>query len=386
MLATTTRNATLNDLAQLLTQQDARKLDVVAHASQVTALPNGNIRIAGTEPVLDDDGVTMTAGEYRPTSVFESGVAAKLDIPSRYLRRMRTDRPDLWAGNINGWMHGSRVRRTADGATSQQYPGDDRRFLLRCFKGDDGQPGIARAFLSDSYKAIDNLDVLLAAMDGVRAAGVEVDVHSCDLTDNRMHVRMHAPQIAAMAPTLLRGYRSPFTGESGTDNPVVFAGLRIGNSETGGGAFSIAPELRVLVCKNGMTMNVDAIRSVHLGGKLEEGIIRWSDATQMQAKELVKSKTADAVRTFLDADYLQSAITRLERRAGEEVRNVEEVQVLARSQGVSQAEVDGMLEFFVKGGQMTRGGVANALTAYSQTLDDADAAAELDVKAVRLLV
>ena len=31
-----------------------------------------------------------------------------------------------------------------------------------------GSGGVARAFVSDSYKIIDNLDVLLAALDGVR--------------------------------------------------------------------------------------------------------------------------------------------------------------------------------------------------------------------------
>ena len=49
--------------------------------------------------------------------------------------------------------------------------GDDRRFLLRCLRpGDRGGGGAARAFLSDGYKIIDNLDVLLAALDGVRGS------------------------------------------------------------------------------------------------------------------------------------------------------------------------------------------------------------------------
>ena len=34
--------------------------------------------------------------------------------------------------------------------------------------------GVARALLSDSYKVIDNLDALMATLDGIRQAGVEV--------------------------------------------------------------------------------------------------------------------------------------------------------------------------------------------------------------------
>ena len=53
---------------------------------------------------------------------------------------------------------------------------------------------------------------------------------------------------------LLAGYRSPFTGASGADNPVVFAGFVITNGETECGAFSPTPQLVVQVCRNGMTI------------------------------------------------------------------------------------------------------------------------------------
>ena len=49
---------------------------------------------------------------------------------------------------------------------------DARNFLVRCFRGDPGQPGVARALLSDSYKVMDNFDLLLAVLDGVTQAGV----------------------------------------------------------------------------------------------------------------------------------------------------------------------------------------------------------------------
>jgi len=42
--------------------------------------------------------------------------------------------------------------------------------------GDRVRPGAVRAFLSDGYKIIDNLDVLLAALDGVRQTGFPVQV------------------------------------------------------------------------------------------------------------------------------------------------------------------------------------------------------------------
>ena len=53
-----------------------------------------------------------------------------------------------------------------------------------------------------------------------------------------MYVRVVCEQVQALAPALLAGYRSPFTGAAGADNPVVFSGFVITNSETGCGAFS----------------------------------------------------------------------------------------------------------------------------------------------------
>jgi hypothetical protein len=78
-----------------------------------------------------------------------------------------------------------------DAKVSAWRDGDARKFLIRCLRPAGGSgPGAARAFLSDRHKRIDNLDVLLAALDGVRAAGVPVEVDGCDLTERRMYVRV----------------------------------------------------------------------------------------------------------------------------------------------------------------------------------------------------
>jgi hypothetical protein len=145
----TTRNASLAELAQLLRNQHAAMTDIVAPAAAIRA-DGARLVVAGTDPVLSDEGVTMTVGTYTPTDVCDGGLADKLGIPSSYLRRLRSQRPALYDANVNGWLEH-----------------DTRRFLTRSLRGESGG-GIARAFLSDGYKIIDNLDVLMAALDGVR--------------------------------------------------------------------------------------------------------------------------------------------------------------------------------------------------------------------------
>lgn len=384
-MSTTTRNATLQDLAALLVDQQARKVDIVAPASKIEAV-NGLIKVEGSTPEITADGVTITDGLYQPTAIFDEGVSEKLGIPLAYVRKMRAERTDLWDCNVNGWLQGTpTVYGTYDAVTEYHNP-DPRAFLLRTFKPNDGEGvGIARAFLSDKYARMDNLDCLTAALDGVREAGVNVDIDGCDLTDRRMQVRIIAPQIAAMAPVLLEGYRSPFTGQSGSDNPTVWAGLVISNSEVGGGAFSITPRLVVEVCKNGMTITKDAQRAVHLGGRLDAGVIEWSEETQRKALELVRSKTVDSVRSFLSPEYVERTVRALEAKAGEEVSTVDAVKDLTKGLSFNQDQIDSVLGHFVRGGQMTVGGVANAITAAAQDQGDGDSAADMEQAASRLL-
>jgi hypothetical protein len=123
--------------------------------------------------------------------------------------------------------------------------------------------GIARAVLSERYRFVDNLDVLLAVLDSIRKAGADVQVGRCDLTERRMYVQIASNSVAARAQALLRDYVSPFTGALGADNPLVFV---LSNSETGHGSFSITPRLIAQVCSNGYTITRDAMREVHLGG------------------------------------------------------------------------------------------------------------------------
>ena len=139
-----------------------------------------------------------------------------------------------------------------------------------------------------------------------------------------MYVRVVCEEVRVLAPVLLAGYRSPFTGAAGADNPVVFSGFVITNSETGCGAFTLTPRLVVQVCRNGMTITRDAMRAVHLGERHEEGVVTWSGNTLDKTLALITAKTTDAVATFLDPAYVQRAVRAMERDAGHPVADPEE--------------------------------------------------------------
>jgi len=401
-MSDTLRTADLPTLAAALNDQRTRSLDVVAPAATVRAV-DGAIILRGTEPKITDDGVDTVDGRYVPTGVGDEGIATKLDIPIGYLRRCRDGRPDLYDKNINGWLDAN--------------PG--RKFLIRTLRAADDEPradgadGIMRAFLSDKYRCIDNFDVLLAALKGMNDAGVTDPVVDADLTDRRMIVRVSTPDVAVLAPKLLEGYRSPFGGhDAGVQHrdgrvgdiagwtpervanasrdegqtiegggETVFAGFVISNSETGGGAFNITPRLVVKVCRNGMTITADALKRVHLGAQLDDGIIQWSEATAQKNLALVASQTADAVRKFLDPAYLAAKVAELEAEAGEPIDDAHTViTTVSKRLGFTAEEQANILGHFIKGGQLTAGGVMHAVTSAAQLHTDGDAATDMEAK------
>jgi hypothetical protein len=392
MTTTSIRQADLNQLAAALHDQKTRSLDVVAPASQLT-FTGGSLVLQGVEPILDETGFTIVDGTYQPTGVGDEGIADKLDIPLPYLRRMRTGRLDLFDANVNGWL-----------------ANDKRSFLLRLLRGDQASEsrGVLRAFLSDKYRTIDNFDVLLATLAGMKEAGVESPEIQADLTDRRMIVRVTVPSMKVYAPELLKGYRSPFDGRpvgrgwtpeamaqhnnsiahraTLPDDPIVFAGFVIANSETGNGRYSITPRLEIKVCANGLTISADALSQVHLGAKQDSGIVKASGATVKANIELVKQQTADAVRTFLDVDYVKAKVAEMEEAAGVKVADAQAVVATVGKQlGFTKEQQADILGHFIQGGQLTAGGIMQAVTSAAQLQVDGDAQHEMELAALPAL-
>jgi len=383
------RNAELTDLAAALKDHRSRAVDVVAPASSLR-FAGGHLVLDSVEPVIGVDGVTDVNGMYRPTRVGLEGIATRLDIPLRYLRKCQDGALDLMDHNVNTWL---------------AHPDNkDKKFMARLLRGDepgaDATDGIVRAFLSDSYRTIDNFDILMATLHGMRSAGIHDPLIQADLTERRMVVKVTCPQIAVHVPELLKDYRNPFgdgeraLGEFWTpervahaagiegsaykpgEEPVLFAGFQISNSETGGGAFRITPRLEVRVCRNGLTLVAQSTKEIHLGAKLDEGVVAWSDETRAANIALVMAQTKDTVTKYLSEDYVTAQARSMEQAAGIEVKASDAPKVIAsvsKTVGFTQTEQDTILDFFMNGGQMTAGGIMQAVTAAAQTLSGDDA-------------
>ncbi|MFG1795815.1 hypothetical protein [Nocardia sp. NPDC049149] len=401
------RHADFADMVALLQQQQANKVDVVAPAASIRAR-DGMFELFDVPPVIDDNGVTDVAGLYRPTFAADSQIGTKLKIPVGYLRWLREEkRMDLYDNNVNGLLHGPLGLHVAPDP-------DDKSYLLRLFtSGNPNRPGVLRALLSTRYGIVDNLDLLTAVMDGIRQVDVDVTIRSCDLSDSSMRCKVYSPQVSALAPHFLANYRNPFdnpeleaerrraAGEldrwrpiaardgMGYDlgsEPVIVAGFRFSNSETGHHAITLKPELVVQVCGNGLAVPLFAYRKNHIGEKLDTGTVSWSQDTYRKELAVITAKTRDKVSEWLSPEFLNARVDELEEQAGRPVTQPDKtIEVLAKKLGFTETERTGILSHFIAAGQLTAAGIANAVTSYSQTVPDPDRADALDDLALRAM-
>lgn len=359
----TLRNGSLASLVDLLQDENVRRHDLVVPAAALKMSEDGHVGMF-TPTTIDETGVTA-AGFHtvEPTAVAHEQIGSAFDIPRGYYKRMLDGHGDLLAENVNHWLDI-----------------DNRSFFVRTLSASEDQPAVMRALLSDRFRPMDDLDTLLAALEGVHAAGInpaDLDI-SADRSDRRMYVRINAPGVTVEALDLVERYVDARTGRRGNVYPIISAGVVLRNSDVGMGAWSIAPRITFQVCTNGMTRTTEAQRKVHVGGRHDEGVVDWSDETLRRELAVITSKTTDAVKTFLTEEYLTGVVNEL--RGFQAVPLADPLAAVAEvTKGLSYSKEDAesILNAFVKGGDLTPLGVAQAITNVAQDLD-ADKAADME--------
>jgi hypothetical protein len=424
-IKTAARNTDMAEIMGMLQEQRTRRLDVIVPPGLVSA-QDGRLVLASGEATqaITADGITDAAGSYRITDRGVESIAGRLGAQGGWLKQCHARRGDIFDATVNALLHGG-ASGCAPAEDDYAYPEFAGALLLRLLKGDDGTLGVLRAMMSPKYRFMDNLDVALAVIDGFNQAGVDAKPGVCDLSDRAMHLRFDIPALAQMAPHLLDGYRSPFDGPAGIERPgdnerpgmrlrsewgnwgvgdalaaaaregqaypkgeepIVWAGIVVTNSDVGDGARTISPQIRVRVCRNGLTLLAETDRKIHLGSTQEEGVINWSAETQERELALITSQTVDAIRTWMTPEWFSGQVQRIEALAGVPVPEPEKtIKAVAKTAGFTKAEGEGILAHFLRGGAYTAGGVANAVTSYSQTLASPERATVLDRSAVRAM-
>lgn len=433
------RLADLGTIRERLLADRHRRLDVVVNRHMISAEDGWLMVHAGESTnIMSDQGVTSAAGLYRPTvtGIETLGKMHGLDIG--FMKKLYAENPprtDIISAMINGRLHGSILGppgENAGDAFPPEYEPYQGNMMLRLLKPDGAEEGLFRAMLSPRFRLdMDNYDVASAVMDGIAQAGVTAYPDMCSLTDRKMTLRFVVPGIAALAPKLLEGYRSPLDGpggvaraggdrpgmrmrvESGWRNwtvpdalaaaaregmgydegnwPVVFGGIVVTNGDFGSAARTICPQIRIKICRNGLTLLAEGDRRTHLGSTQSEGVVQYAQDTMDAELALITKQARDAVATYLEPGWFQEQVSEIEALAetslGDSAKEAEQViRSVTKAAKYTEAETESVWDMFLRGGAIPRvGSLGSAVTAASQTLGNADRAVQMDAQALPLM-
>ena len=292
---------------------------------------------------LSDDSGTELIEPMTITGIAHRQIGTHLRIPAAYYDRMREERPDLLAYNANTWFKqesSQRMLRTLDGS--------------------------ARAYLSNRYRRIDNIDiagVTLPILGGLP----DIRFESCQITESRMYIKTVNPRLQAEV--------SP--------GDIVQAGVIISNSEVGLGSVSIQPLIYRLVCSNGMVVNEAAARRNHVGrvNEASENYQLYSEKTLEADDKAFAMKIQDTVRAVVD-EVRFTRVVNMMREAKEARMNTTDVpgivKLVSRDFHITDEESSGVLQRLIEGNDLTLYGLSNAVTRHSQDVPDYDRATALE--------
>ncbi len=291
----------------------------------------------------------MHDNESRPmepldvNSIAHQQIATYAGIPAPYYRRMLEEHPQLLAHNVNEWLQrkpAQRMLRTMDGT--------------------------ARAFLSNRYRRIDNMEIAEIVLPELQKLDGAI-FESCQITETRMYIKVVNPRLQAEI----------------TPGDIVQSGVIISNSEVGQGSVSIQPLVFRLVCSNGMVINDAQTKKYHLGqaSSTDGNLEIYSNDTLAAIDTAFIKQMRDTVAAAVDHARFARVIDQM-RTAREAAMNTQDIpnliQLTGKEFGITESERSGVLQHLIEGKDLSLYGLSNAVTRYSQDVDSYDRATELE--------
>ncbi len=331
---------TLDQMASELARRNEAKRDYV--------LDTRAIAFRGGDEVLLGDRIRTV-----PNKVFVEQAAQQAQVPIDYARRIRTSHPELFAETFNTLL--------------QSQP---KRKMVRTLDG------TARALLSDRYRPLDNYDLAQAVLPALMdTKGIRFD--NAQFTDDRFYLKAVLPRIET---EVVKG-------------DVVQIGILVENSEVGRGSLKVLPLIYRLVCANGLVMPDYGQKSYHVGrrrGAEDEGLDvaeLYSDKTRELDDRAFFAKVTDTVKGVMTKEVLERIVSKM-RDATQQVIDgnpLEVVEVTSRKFGYSKETADGILQHLIRGGDLSRYGLMNAITRQAQDEESYDVSTQMEADGGRLI-
>ena len=330
---------TIQEAAQEIMRQSQAKVDYLVNTANLHMETCDGIPILR---LLDESGVDRV----EPLDILTTAhrqMGAYLNIPWKYYERMRQENIGLLAQNVNTWLQ----------------KGPEQRMIRTI----DGR---ARAFLSNRYRRIDNIDIARITLPIIQQMP-DVIYESCNLSDDYMFIKVVNPRLTAEV----------------VPGDIVQAGVVISNSETGQGAVCVQPLIYRLVCSNGMVVNDARTRRNHIGrvSSADENLLIYSKETLAADDKAFIMKVQDTVKAAVDEARFAKILDKLRESTDKKLNTTDlpaVVKLASSSMGITEAESDGVLQRLIEGTDYTLYGLANAVTRHSQDVESYDRASKLE--------
>ena len=171
---------------------------------------------------------------------------------------------------------------------------------------------------------------------------------------------------------------------------MVQAGIVITNSEVGCGTLAVQPLVYRLICRNGLIASDHALRKTHVGRILqsgEESINVYRDDTLAADDKAFFLKVRDVVEAAVSEATFRQVAQKMQKTLDIKLRGdpVKAVEVLANRYTLNENERAGVLRHLIVEGDLSAYGLVNAVTHFSQDVEDYDRATEFEALGGKLI-
>lgn len=338
---------TLMDLAKEIERQKKSKRDFIADTRRAEMINDGDkdkpdIKLAISDKIMV--GINSLAHDQ---------IGGHTKIPAAYYDKMLREAPDLLVTNVNKWF--------------QKFP------ATRMIRTLDDQ---ARAFLSDRYRALDNYDLMNAALPSLKKMGVEI--LSCDITETKLYLKVVDERIKKDLPV---GWTVKNKGHQRFD--TVSPALVLSNSEVGAGALSVQTSVYTGGCSNLMVIKERSHRKYHIGGRHglgDDSYALLSESTKKLTDQALWAQIGDVVKAAFDRAKFDATCETLEAATKERIEGdpAEVIELSAKKFGLSEDERGSVMRHLIEGGDLSKYGLHSAVTRTAEDVENYDRASWLE--------
>ena len=326
---------TLKALATELKRQHDNKRDFIVNTRnlQIQTNSKGESKLTFN---LNNKSVSFNVNDNA-----HQQIASRLNIPIRYYQKMQLESPQLLDQTVNDSfkkLAENRMLRTLDGT--------------------------AKAFLSDRYRRIDNLEICAAIYPFIESTKF-LSVESADVTDSHLYLKVINKRIKSEI-------------SKGT---TIQGGFVISNSEVGEGCLKVEPLIFNSVSKNALIFKDCLHKTNHIGRQFKSSAPCEIPADERNYNANIFSKLQkDIQATISDPETFDTIVQLLKQSKQISLQKdiVKTVESLANDFALSPNERGDILRQLLISEDHSRYGLINAISAASKISNSYERATELE--------